>query len=251
MNSLKALIAAGACGAFRLTRPFRSRTGFRVLMYHSVGADVVDDVQGLYNISPGLFRAHMEALAGLYKARLASLEKMDAEAGGVAVTFDDGYRNTLEVAAPVLSGLEIPFTVFVAPGLVSSGDSLYLSPAGLVELASAPGVSIGAHGYSHCRLTDCDDAALASELAGSRAWLEDLLARPVTSMSYPHGAADQRVRDAAARAGFRIAACSRFGSHARGEDPLMVARTDVWAQDTESRFLAKLDGDWDWLGWRR
>jgi len=219
-------------------------------MYHSVGAAVVDDVQGLYNISPGLFRAHMEALAQLHKARLAPLQMMDSEAGGIAVTFDDGYRNTLEVAAPVLSGLGIPFTAFVAPGFVSSGDSLYLSPAGLVELASVPGAIIGAHGYSHRRLTDCDDAELDSELTGSRAWLEDLLGRPVTSMSYPHGAADQRVRAAVAKAGFRVAACSRFGSHARGEDPLMVARTDVWAQDNRSRFLAKLAGDWDWLGWR-
>lgn len=250
MNSLKALIAAGACSTFRLMRPLRSGTGFRILMYHSVGADVIDDVQGLYNISPRLFRAHMEALVTSHKARLAALEKMDALAGGIAVTFDDGYRNTLEVAAPVLSSLGIPFTAFVAPGFVSSGDSLYLSPAGLVELASVPGAVIGAHGYSHRRLTDCDDAELDSELAGSRAWLEDLLARPVTSMSYPHGAADQRVRDAASRTGFRIAACSHFGSHARGDDPLMVARTDVWAQDTRSRFHAKLAGDWDWLGWR-
>jgi peptidoglycan/xylan/chitin deacetylase (PgdA/CDA1 family) len=219
-------------------------------MYHSVGADVVGDVQGLYNISPSLFRAHMEALAQLHKARLAPLQMMDSEAGGIAVTFDDGYRNTLEVAAPVLSGLGIPFTAFVASGFVSSGDPLYLSPAGLVELASVPGATIGAHGYTHRRLTDCDDAELDSELTGSRAWLEDLLGRPVTSMSYPHGAADQRVRVAAAKAGFRIAACSRFGSHTRGEDPLMVARTDVWAQDNRSRFLAKLAGDWDWLGWR-
>lgn len=250
MNSLKALIATGVCAAFRLTRPLRSGTGFRALMYHSVGADVVDDVLGLYNISPSLFRAHMEALAQLQKTRLAPLQKMDSEVGGIAVTFDDGYRNTLEVAAPVLSGLGIPFTAFVAPGFVSSGDPLYLSPAGLVELASVPGATIGAHGYTHRRLTDCDDAELDSELTGSRAWLEDLLGRPVTSMSYPHGAADQRVRVAAAKAGFRIAACSRFGSHTRGEDPLMVARTDVWAQDNQSRFLAKLAGDWDWLGWR-
>ncbi|MBK7015830.1 MAG: polysaccharide deacetylase family protein [Sulfuritalea sp.] len=120
-------------------------------MYHSVGADVVGDVQGLYNISPSLFRAHMEALAQLHKARLAPLQMMDSEAGGIAVTFDDGYRNTLEVAAPVLSGLGIPFTAFVASGFVSSGDPLYLSPAGLVELASVPGATIGAHGYTHRR----------------------------------------------------------------------------------------------------
>lgn len=250
MSPLKALIAFGASSVFRLARPLRDRGGFRVLMYHSVGADVVDDVRGLYNISPSLFGSHMDSLSRLHKARLATLDNMDTQAGGIAVTFDDGYRNTLEVAAPLLTGLGIPFTVFVAPGFVDSGNPLYLSRAGLVELAGMPGVRIGAHGYSHRRLTECDGAALSSELAGSRAWLEDLLARPVASMSYPHGAVDRRVRDAAARAGFRIAACSRFGCHVRGADPLLVARTDVWAQDGPSRFRAKLAGDWDWLGWR-
>lgn len=250
MSPLKALMAIGVSGAFRLARPLRSRTGFRVLMYHSVGTDVVDDIQGVYNIPASLFGSHMDSLSLGHKARLAPLDHMDTQAGGIAVTFDDGYRNTLEVAAPLLTGLGIPFTVFVAPGFVDSGSQLYLSRAGLVELAAMPGVSIGAHGYSHCRLTECDDAALTSELAGSRAWLEDLLALPVTSMSYPHGAVDRRVRDATARAGFRIAACSRFGCHVRGDDPLLVARTDIWAQDSPSRFRAKLAGDWDWLGWR-
>jgi hypothetical protein len=68
-------------------------------------------------------------------------------------------------------------------------------------------------------------------------------------MSYPHGAVDTRVRAAAAKAGFTIAACSRFGTHRPGDDPLYVARTDIWAGDDTERLMAKTAGHWDWMRW--
>ena len=251
MSSLKAAVARSACAAFRMTRNFRDRNRFRALMYHSIGSDVIDDVQHRYNISPDSFRRQMELLDRGFRGRMARLGDLDTRENGIAITFDDGYRNTLEVAAPLLAGLKIPFTVFVAPGLVLSGDPLYLSPTALRELSSCPGVTIGAHGYSHRPLTGCDDATLAYELTQSRAWLEDLLGNAVTCLSYPHGAMDTRVRRAVSEAGYRLAACSRFGTYSRGMELLAVPRTDVWAQDDETSFYAKLAGDWDWLGWRR
>ncbi|MGH8932335.1 MAG: polysaccharide deacetylase family protein [Egibacteraceae bacterium] len=39
----------------------------------------------------------------------------------VAITFDDGYRDTLEIAARMLERLELPATVFLVPGILS-GD---------------------------------------------------------------------------------------------------------------------------------
>ena len=38
----------------------------------------------------------------------------------VAITFDDGYRDNLEVAAPVLEYLGIPATFFLVPGILSA-----------------------------------------------------------------------------------------------------------------------------------
>jgi peptidoglycan/xylan/chitin deacetylase (PgdA/CDA1 family) len=156
----------------------------------------------------------------------------------------------LEVAAPVLAELGLPFTVFVTPHFVLSGQLHYLSVAGLRELAAVPGASIGAHGYSHCRLTECDNGQLQEELVRSRQWLEDAIGRSVTTMSYPHGAVDQRVRKAAAAAGYSLAAGSRSGSNLSGYDPFCLARTAIWAQDDLRVFQSKLAGDWDWLKWR-
>ncbi len=40
----------------------------------------------------------------------------------VVLTFDDGYKNNLQVVFPFLNSMDIPFTVFISTGHVDSGD---------------------------------------------------------------------------------------------------------------------------------
>ena len=135
--------------------------------------------------------------------------------------------------------------------MIVSGDSRYLSIGGLKELARLPRVTIGAHGYSHRPLVECTDSELNSELSNSKAWLEEAIGSEVQVMSYPHGAVDARVRAAAADAGFKVAATSKFGAFKNTSDPLLIPRIDIWAQDPIERFRAKTLGRWDWMGWVR
>lgn len=222
--------------------------GFRILMYHAVGTPVPDDIRSMYSIKPAVFRAHMEILADLGASRVVPLSPLpDA---GIAVTFDDGYQDNLDVAAPILERFGTPFTVFVTPGFIQSGNPIYLSVSALRDLANVPGATIGVHGYTHRRLTDCDVDELRNELVNSRKWLEDIVDRPVTCMSYPHGADDSRVRKAVSEAGYTVVASSHAGINLPANDPLSLARTDIWTQDSASAFRAKIRGDWDWLALR-
>ena len=225
--------------------------GFRILMYHSVGAIVPEDQLGLYSLSPDQFQAQIQALATA-RDQFPILEFSAAKAAdrGLAITFDDGYRDTLYRAAPMLCSLGLPFTVFVATCYLNSGDPLYLSPSDLRELASMPGVTIGSHGATHCRLTDCTDINLQEELSTSKQILESILQKPVTTLSYPHGAVDARVRNVAALNGYMLAACSKFGPNAGERDPMLLKRLDIWSCDTVSEYQGKLAGKWDWMGWR-
>lgn len=250
MKAWKLALGDGVSTIFGLLGPLRRHPGCRVLMYHALGAEVPGDRQAQYSMAAERFRQHMHCLEGTQGRQVLGLGDGVKVGSGVVITFDDGYRDTLTVAAPLLAELAFPFTVFVTPGFTRSGDSRYLSAPELRELAKVPGASIGAHGNSHCRLTECDDAHLDRELRESRAWLEDVLGRAVTTMSYPHGAVDGRVRAAAAATGYEFAACSRFGAQASDGDPLLIARTDIWAQDDSARLLAKTAGAWDWMGWR-
>jgi peptidoglycan/xylan/chitin deacetylase (PgdA/CDA1 family) len=249
MTAWKARLGDRVSAAFALLGPLRAASGCRVLMYHAVGGEVSGDAQRLYSIEPERFASHVRCIAGALGASTVALGAGVAAGRGLAITFDDGYRNNLTVAAPLLVDANLPFTVFVTSDFVSDAQPQYLSQAELQELARLPGVTIGAHGRSHRPLTECNDKELADELAGSRGWLEDLLGRPVTTMSYPHGAVDARVRAAVAEASYEVAACSRFGAHRFGDDPLLVARNDIWAEDSTARLLAKAAGHWDWMAW--
>ena len=166
---------------------------------------------------------------------------------GVVITFDDGFTDTLTAAAPILTSLKMPFTVFVSPKFITSGSPEFMSADQLCELSKMPGVMIGAHGLTHRRLTECDDADLANELSRSKEHLETLIGKEVTTMSYPHGAVNDRVRQAVSRAGFKIAACSDFGALSRNPDPLLLPRTDIWSLDNVDTFSQKILGCWDWL----
>ena len=93
-----------------LGRALPARTAVaRILTYHSVGSRDHE-----MNVSPPAFREQMEWLAR--SANVIPLAEAAASRPGVAVTFDDGYRDNLVHAAPVLEDLGIPATVFVVAG---------------------------------------------------------------------------------------------------------------------------------------
>lgn len=226
--------------------------GLRVLMYHAIGTPAFGDTRGLYSLSPERFKRHMTMLAGWQKGRVVGFNAAALSGIGcrVAITFDDGYLDNLEVAAPILDELGLPFTVFVTSEFVRNGKAGFLSLASLRTLAAVPGAEIGAHGANHVALTQCDEVTLRNELTSSRHYLEDLLGREVRTLAYPYGAADRRVRDAALAAGYRLGACSLDGINEHDRDPLLLKRTAIVGYDNARVFAQKLHGDWDWYRWR-
>ena len=236
-----------------LRRNRKLRAGFRVLLYHSVSEQDVIGPEGIFCIKPDLFKSHMHALSKMPEVDYVTIQECFSSTGhhGVAVSFDDGYKDNLYSAVPIMLDYNIPFTVFVSPVRIQSNDEKYLTPSELQELSSMPSVSIGAHGMTHVPLTECDDCTLMNELVSSKKYIEDLIGRPVTTMSYPFGAVDRRVRDAVKRAGYLLAACSRFDINDASRDPLLLCRTEITGNDSVRVFQQKLYGDWDWYRWRR
>ena len=167
----------------------------------------------------------------------------------IAITFDDGYKDNLHTAAPVLLEWGFPFTVFVTAGFLQKNSSVYLSKEDLRELSGLPGVTIGSHGMTHSRLTILDDRELGAELSKSRSRLEDITGKRVNMLSYPHGRANRRVIEAAFESGYRVGVGSRFGSNFENTDPMFLRRTEIWTTDSEDVFRQKYSGAWDWFGY--
>ena len=81
----------------------------------------------------------------------------------------------------------------------------YLTLDQLRELDAHPLITIGAHTISHPDLRHVTDAELHEELVTGRDRLEDWLGHRVTTLAYPFGDTDERVRRAAAAAGYKRA----------------------------------------------
>jgi peptidoglycan/xylan/chitin deacetylase (PgdA/CDA1 family) len=229
-----------------------ARSGLRILTYHSIGGAALGDRAGLFSISPQQFRRQIDLLQKQQYGKLTPLLplQLSDDDTRIVITFDDGYRDNLTIAAPLLQLRQIPFTVFVTTNHVRQGAPGFMNPNELRELASYQNVIIGAHGLTHRPLTQCTDVELKSELNDSKRYLEDLLAKPVTALSYPFGAVDARVRAAAQRAGYEVAASTRFDINKPGRDKLMLCRTTVERDDNSRALSQKLRGDWDWFRWR-
>jgi len=219
--------------------------GTRVLMYHDLNKEGARD--DIYSLPVSQFAEGVAALTRWARERSHSFVPLTATPRpGIAVTFDDGYRSTLTLAAPLLVEYSIAFTVFVTKSFVDSG-SKYLTTADLQALASLPGVVLGTHGVSHSRFPDLDERALREELSSSRDWLEQTIGTPVTSMSYPHGSHTQRISEIAHECGYTTAACSSRGTFTDGAQSMRIPRIDIWSHDSGGATIEKTRGDWDRL----
>ena len=223
----------------------------RVLMYHSVvnDEDLASQKSDIYSISETYFSSHVDFLAQNYNSadrKVVSLE--DSFSSGVSITFDDGYKDTLTIAAQLLCKNYLPFHVFVTPANVISGDNKYLSEAELVALSKLPGATIGAHGFSHQHLNNLQAAEINEELKSSKEWLENLTQTNISTMSYPHGAFNSQVQEIAASVGYLYAATSSWGCYQVGVKPLEIPRIDIWNLDNKTALRQKINGQWDWIG---
>ena len=227
--------------------------GLRILLYHAIGTKTNDDHKNLFCLSSRLFEKHMAELAcrdssvAIPLNNVISMKQME----GVVITFDDGYKDNLSVAAPILDKYKIPFTVFATTSHIRRGSFPFLNEAELRVLSANPLVTIGSHGVTHIPLTECDDRELQNELESSKHYIEDLTGKEITMISYPHGCVDKRVRDAVEKAGYRLGASSYFGINNSSSDLFKLFRTCILGCDSLRIFGQKLHGDWDWYRWRQ
>ena len=167
-----------------------------VLMYHSVDNHTDAPELGL-TISPKRFTAQMQFLAKKGFTSISPAEWMAWVKKGaplprrpVLITFDDGYRNLLEHAVPVLQRYGFRAVVFVPTGLLGTAapwDNKILMTAAELRLWQQAGLECGAHSRHHPRLVNLADHELTDEVAGSMHDLEPIIGGVPLAFAYPEG----------------------------------------------------------------
>lgn len=210
-----------------------------ILTYHSL-----DDSGAVTSVAPGDFHEHMHLLEqrGFTGISLSTL--LDSWDGRralpsrpIVLTFDDGFANVIEHAAPCLSDLGFRATIFVVsgrcgqtndwPNQVSRAPRLrLLSWSELGEMAAA-GFEVGAHTLTHRPLTKLAPSEATREIVESKAAIEDRLGQAVQTFAYPFGLFT-RVHYEIARKHFQGTCSTRLGRASPTHDRHRLPRLDVY-----------------------
>lgn len=171
-----------------------------VLTYHSIS-----DAGGPTSIPPAVFAMQMEVLAasGYTSLRIDDFiawhEGRNNPGRSVLITFDDGFADFAQVAAPILTQHGLRAVVFL-PTAKIGGDESWAGVNGPgrtlmgwddVRSLAAQGFEFGGHSLTHANLAKLDEQTREAEIARCKTELVAQLHTPVTSFAAPYGAVDE------------------------------------------------------------
>jgi peptidoglycan/xylan/chitin deacetylase (PgdA/CDA1 family) len=210
------------------------------------------DTSDPYAVAPEEFAWQLEELVreGFEVVSLAELEEMlrtkSVRSRTVVITFDDGRKDNVGYALPVLSRLGLPAAIFSITGSVgkefsaSHGSVLALSEEEMRQMHASGLIDFEPHGVSHAKLTALTPEEAHREITDSKRFLEELLRKSCSYFAYPKGRWNRDVAGMAHEAGIRLAFAMGGGVVTSAADPLALPRNDIKADTTRAMFKGVL-----------
>lgn len=253
----------------------------RVLCYHRVSRDGLPGI-----LRTERFARHLAHLKANYRfaapstiARLLR-EGLPLPRDSVVVTFDDGYRELIDEALPLLRGAGVTAGFFVLTAHLPGRGALFLDrirgtpmeaerkalaslaagererrlaglpAAGSPELMDAAdlrklvteGQEVGSHGRTHGLLTALPPEEAEAEIRESRSELERHAALDARLFAYPWGAHGAAHLRASRAAGYDGAFAGEWTGVEAGSDPFAIPRVNVPGDASVARLACEAAG---------
>lgn len=235
----------------------------RILLYHRISEHPCTRGSEL-EVAPGVFERQLETLgvSGWTVVPLSRVPQLLAGAGDakryLAITFDDGYRDNVTLALPLLHRHRMPAAFFVTSGFVGSEcpypwvrtadtdpESLALTWDEVRDLVAA-GCEIHSHGVTHRDLRTLDDEEMKRELRASRETIQKETGCRPSGFCYPFGYLTPATIETVSAVGYEFACTCEPGLNHPTTPRHALRRTAIQTSDTLPVFRAKLEGAFDW-----
>ncbi|HEV8217701.1 MAG TPA: polysaccharide deacetylase family protein [Gemmatimonadaceae bacterium] len=227
------------------------------LAYHKIAEIPADAMHRDNYVTPRQFIAQLRLLRALGYEAISFRDLLAHRRGEadlpdrpIVITFDDGYRSTLDFALPAVRAHGFFATVFVVTGLLGAtnrwdADEIQecLVSADDVRRIAADGHDVQSHTRTHPDLNRLPVADALSELSESRVELERVLGTAVQVVAYPWGNPSRRVCDLAQRAGYAAGVILRRRVNFDSTSLFALRRIGINYQTSIARFawdLARL-----------
>lgn len=183
-----------------------------ILQYHHVS----EELPKVTSVSAVTFRTHLQYLKD-NQFNVMPLDGMlntlrsgkDLPPKSVAITFDDGYDNNIEQAAPILQQFGFPYTIFVNPQLIDENKHYVMTWEQLRSLAKNGALIANhsaKHDYLHKRLKGESKAQWLTRIKQDLTWSEQRIKEEVghnvKMIAYPYGEFNNDLQALVAELGF-------------------------------------------------
>ncbi|CCQ12734.1 Carbohydrate Esterase Family 4 [Pseudoalteromonas luteoviolacea B = ATCC 29581] len=168
-----------------------------ILQYHHVS----ETLPAVTSVSSKTFRQHLDYLQSndyhvihLHEVLSALQAEKPLPEKTIAITFDDGYSNNFDAAAPLLESYHFPYTIFVNPKLIDEQKSYVMTWDQLRTLAKQ-GATIASHSaqhdYLHDKLKDETDEQwrerIRADLNYAQARIKEEIGHDYPWVAFPYG----------------------------------------------------------------
>lgn len=158
----------GVLGAAMRVRRVSPRATLTIVTFHRIAEPAAEPYDpDVVDATPAQFRRHVEVLARFgtpigIETLVRALDGAPLPRNAVMITFDDGYRSSIEIALPILRELGVPATFFIATGFVTRPRLYWWEQiAAIVRLARGRRATIA---YPRRLEVDCGDPPAARRL---------------------------------------------------------------------------------------
>ncbi|MBB1385217.1 polysaccharide deacetylase family protein [Pseudoalteromonas sp. SG45-5] len=183
-----------------------------ILQYHHVS----ETLPAVTSVSADTFTKHLNYLKDnnfnvipLNKLLSALQQGQTLPEKTIAITFDDGYNNNYDEAAPILEQFGYPYTIFVNPKLIDEGQSYVMGWDKLKEL-SKKGALISnhsaQHNYLHIKLENETTAQwkvrIKQDILHSQQRIKEEIGQDYKYLAYPYGEFSNQLQTLITELGF-------------------------------------------------
>ena len=220
-----------------------------ILCYHRFGPHA-----SKLTVTPAAFAAQMDYLEKNGYNVIPLERVLDFLSGNaalprksVAITIDDGYKSSYEIAWPILHKHDYPATIFLYSDFVGAGDAL--TYAQMKEMASTGLIEVQPHSKTHANLTlrQAGESEakyrerLQREVDVPVAVIHDRLATASHAYAYPYGDVNETLVELLEHKGVSMGLTVTPGGNGAFAYPYMLRRNMIFGNEDLEAFKAKLN----------
>lgn len=221
------------------------------LMYHKIPENELTSPHKIF-VTKKNFERHLEIFKKLGMTYISFDDLTDFRNGTrsfstfpknpLILTFDDGYCDNLDHAAPILQKYNAKAHLFLlADSSISFNQwdvsqnsehkDMILSGADRQKWLSTPFI-IGSHGHRHQRISELSNREKFSELTGSKSSLEAEFNIPIKTFAFTYGDTNDDAARIAERAGYDYALNTDSGGLTIADNPYAIFRANIFPDET-------------------